>query len=295
MSKLEEINNLFEYDETSPSSIRWKNVKRSGRIKAGDVAGTFDHTGRGVWKVRLFGKTEPVQNIVWQLVFNYELQKADTVHFKNNDKTNTQISNLYLVKGENKNPQINELLSENWEKCFEYFDGNLYWIDDLWVGKRLDILSAKTGSVLNCFVSSGGYYKFRLVWKNGRSCKFLHRLIYEHQFGKIPNGFQIDHINGDRLDNRIENLRCVPQKTNNRNRKKTILNTTGFTGVSICKDSYVAEWCDEGVKKSRSFSMNKYGEEVAFDLACNARIRAIEKLNEKYGKEGYTEDHGERL
>lgn len=45
----------------------------------------------------------------------------------------------------------------------------------------------------------------------------LHRLIWETFKGEIPNGYEIDHINRNRQDNRLENLRCVTHKENMNN------------------------------------------------------------------------------
>lgn len=56
-----------------------------------------------------------------------------------------------------------------------------------------------------------------------------HRLIWKWWYGYDPE--YIDHINGDGLDNRIDNLRNVDHKTNLRNNKKNKNNTSGFTGV----------------------------------------------------------------
>jgi len=42
----------------------------------------------------------------------------------------------------------------------------------------------------------------------------VHRAIYETFVGEIPDGFQIDHINTVRDDNRLENLRAVTHKEN---------------------------------------------------------------------------------
>lgn len=61
------------------------------------------------------------------------------------------------------------------------------------------------------------------------------RVIYEMRNGKIPDGMVIDHINGDSLDNRIQNLRVVDLVQNARNRKVSSTNTSGITGVHFHK------------------------------------------------------------
>lgn len=42
----------------------------------------------------------------------------------------------------------------------------------------------------------------------------VHRLVWETFNGEIPQGYEIDHINGVRDDNRLENLRCVTHAEN---------------------------------------------------------------------------------
>lgn len=52
-----------------------------------------------------------------------------------------------------------------------------------------------------------------------RKLKYMHRLVWEHMNGPIPPTLEIDHINGNTLDNRIENLRLVTHKENQNNQK----------------------------------------------------------------------------
>lgn len=66
----------------------------------------------------------------------------------------------------------------------------------------------KVGDVAGC-VSPQGY---RYLTFNGRATP-AHRLAWLWVYGDWPSG-DIDHINRDRLDNRISNLRCVSRSVN---------------------------------------------------------------------------------
>lgn len=61
-----------------------------------------------------------------------------------------------------------------------------------------------------------------------------HRLAWLYEHGEWPDK-NIDHINGDPSDNRIENLRLSNQSQNGGNSKMPKNNTSGFKGVSWCK------------------------------------------------------------
>lgn len=69
-------------------------------------------------------------------------------------------------------------------------------------------------------------------WRDGRRkdiCIFMHREIMN-----APLGMDVDHINGDRLDNRKSNLRVCTHAENRRNTKTPTTNKSGYKGVSWC-------------------------------------------------------------
>lgn len=51
-------------------------------------------------------------------------------------------------------------------------------------------------------------YGYRVIRKNGK-LSASHRLVWEAANGPIPVGHVIHHINGNKLDNRLENLQCL--------------------------------------------------------------------------------------
>ena len=63
--------------------------------------------------------------------------------------------------------------------------------------------------------------------KDGRKNKYMHRELMGS-----PKGLQIDHINGNRLDNRRSNLRVVTVGDNRKNTGIRSDNTSGYKGVS---------------------------------------------------------------
>lgn len=48
------------------------------------------------------------------------------------------------------------------------------------------------------------------------SRKLMHRYMWEDQIGRIPDGWDIHHINEDKSDNRIDNFECLPKSEHTR-------------------------------------------------------------------------------
>lgn len=109
------------------------------------------------------------------------------------------------------------------EYLFEYRDGHLYWKNTpnrhAFAGKKAGRLTP-TGYI-SIEIDGNPYQAHRLIW-------ILHN-------GEI--GSMIDHIDGNRSNNKIENLRSCDRCQNMHNRKKCKANTTGVKGVRLRSDS----------------------------------------------------------
>lgn len=82
----------------------------------------------------------------------------------------------------------------------------------------------------------GGY---RRIFVNGKS-HAEHRLVWLYHYGKMPEK-DLDHINRNPSDNRIENLRECTDKENQQNTNIQKNNTSGYKGVGWYKN--YNKWC----------------------------------------------------
>ena len=64
------------------------------------------------------------------------------------------------------------------------------------------------------FIKRGGYLEVYLRARGSKKHCFLHRLVYESWVGPIPKGFEINHIDGDKANNLIDNLEAVTPSEN---------------------------------------------------------------------------------
>ena len=92
----------------------------------------------------------------------------------------------------------------------------------------------------NRFLKPATYYtgyKYVNLCKNGKQKHFtIHRLIAIHYIPNPENKPCVDHINRNRSDNRIENLRWVSLSENEQNKGKKKNNTSGHTYIQYDKN-----------------------------------------------------------
>ena len=107
---------------------------------------------------------------------------------------------------------------------FNYIDGELYW-------KVRPIFTSINISIPAGHIDS--HHGYRIIMIDKRHYR-AHRLIFMyHHNCKLPS--VIDHINNNKIDNRIENLRSATSAQNSGNAKLSLKNKSGFKGVHFSK------------------------------------------------------------
>jgi hypothetical protein len=122
----------------------------------------------------------------------------------------------------------------------------------------------------------------------------VNRVVWVLHNKSVDVNSVIDHIDGNTANNKIENLREVSVAENARNKKKSARNKSNFTGVYIKNmkgsDFWTATWQNlDGKKIRKSFSILKYGQEQAKQMAINVRMKAMAELNAQGAN--YTDRH----
>lgn len=132
----------------------------------------------------------------------------------------------------------------------------------------------KANSEAGSLNKGDGYYQVKLQGK----VYAAHRIVAVLH-GLTVNGFVIDHIDRDRANNKISNLRVVSQKENMLNKSISSRNTSGIQGISYDKlqNRWVVSWCEDGNFKVKQFPILNYNSsEEAFNAAIRYRQQMVE-------------------
>jgi hypothetical protein len=163
-----------------------------------------------------------------------------------------------------------EISSEILLNLFDYDNGVLIWKNPQ--GRR-----AKPGDVAG-YKTKNGYIRIGI---NGDEYPAHWIVWWMHGKGEIPEGYEIDHENHIRSDNRIDNLRLVTRKQNSQNHTRRVTNKSGYTGVIWNKR--VKKWNVQVTVDGRCIS-GGYHESIE---------SAIESRNRLWSLYGFHKNHGE--
>ena len=83
--------------------------------------------------------------------------------------------------------------------------------------------------------SSKGYVQLRTKYS---ATTKLHRLIWETFVGEIPEGMEIDHIDTNKANNNLDNLRCVTPKENSNNKLTLKHKSESHLGLGIPRSEF---------------------------------------------------------
>lgn len=169
--------------------------------------------------VQLTVNNKPKCYMVHRLVadaFLLNINNLPVVHHIDGDKHNNKVNNLQWTTIQENSLYKN--VTNNKTKDIDL--DNVEW-RNLTVGEQTYLISNNgaiqndTGMILLGTLRNG-YVRYHLKGK----LYSAHRLVYETFIGPIPQGMVIDHINGMKDDNRLENLRCISQSENAINAQK---------------------------------------------------------------------------
>jgi|LakMenE18May11ns_1017448.scaffolds.fasta_scaffold9733409_3 hypothetical protein len=128
--------------------------------------------------------------------------------------------------------------------------------------------------ILKGAILKGGYYTIHFCVYNKKKRMLFHRLIAIHFIDNPSNLTQVNHIDGNKLNNAIENLEWVSNRENSCHAKKNVKSSSQYTGV--CWHKRDNKWASHIYHKGKLLHLGVFNTE---EEAYNARIKFEQENN----------------
>lgn len=157
---------------------------------------------------------------------------------------------------------------------YEPETGKLFWRERDDVPKEVNTRWA--GKEAFTCVMGAGYKKGRI----NKTPFYAHRVIMAMVNGEWPPE-EVDHISGDKTDNRLSNLRLVTKAENQRNKRRRSDNTSGHIGVYWAKRE--GKWCARITAGGRKKNLGLFSRK-ADAIAARKAAEAEHGFHENHGR-----------
>lgn len=135
-------------------------------------------------------------------------------------------------------------MEEVWKPVLGY--EGLYEVSNLGMVRSIFYKRLKNNAILSPRKVGDGYLAVNLSKNKKKNSLRIHRLVWEAFNGPIPKGMQVNHINEDKTDNRLENLNLMTPKENinwgTRNERSRETKTNGELSKTVLQYSLSGEF-----------------------------------------------------
>jgi hypothetical protein len=173
----------------------------------------------------------------------------------------------------------------DFSRYFEESKGLLIWkirprhhfkTDRAWSATNSNFAGRVAGTINTSKRSATNYIAIEI---NSKAFK-AHRIVWEMHNGPIPDGYHVDHIDGNGINNRIDNLRLVDSVASAHNLPIQKSNTSGVVGV--CWHKAADKWQARISNNGKRYDLGRFD---SFTDAVGARKAAETAYN-------YHQNHG---
>ena len=145
------------------------------------------------------------------------------------------------------------------------------------LGNVVSYVRYKDGKELTKNVGSDGYVRYNFIIDGKPTSTRAHRIVAELFVNNFDSLKIVDHIDRDRTNNNICNLRMVDPSGNSRNSSSSKNSSSKYKGVYFCQDRN--KWAAEIMKDGKHYALGRF---VSEELAASAYDAKCSFLHGKY-------------